>query len=540
MSNRREFLKTGVMGVAGAALVPTVGSGLAHAQASPVPAFELDETTVEQLRQAMESGRLTSQQIVQRYLQRIDSIDKAGPSLHAVIEINPDAAEIASQMDAERKAGKLRGPMHGIPVLIKDNISTADKMQTTAGSLALVSAGAPGNKDSFVAAQLRKAGAVILGKTNLSEWANFRSTHATSGWSGRGGLTKCPYALDRNPSGSSSGTGSAISANLCAVGVGSETDGSIVSPACSNGLVGIKPTLGLISRSGIVPISHSQDTAGPMGRSVADAAALLTALAGVDAADDATAAAQGKITDYTKSLDPNGLRGMRLGVVRKFAGFSIPVDKLLEDAITAMKRAGAEVVDPVELPTFGKWDSAEQLVLLYEFKADLNKYLNSLGPHSGVRTLADVIAFNKKNADKEMTYFGQELMLQSQEKGGLESDEYKKALADCRRLTRTEGIDAMMDEHKLDVLIGATGTPAWPTDLVNGDASEFSNSSLAAVAGYPHITVPMGNVFGLPVGVSFIGRPWSESTLIKAAYAYEHATKHRKPPQFLATANLNQ
>lgn len=537
MGDRREFLKLSALSVAGAAISPKAGAQI-HGSV-PAPNHELEEITVAQIGEGMKSGRWDSVALVRAYLDRVAALDQGGPQLRAVIEINPDAEKIAREMDAERKAGKVRSALHGIPVLIKDNIATADRMQTTAGSLALMNAGAPGNKDSFVAAQLRKAGAVILGKTNLSEWANFRSNHATSGWSGRGGQTHCPYALDRNPSGSSSGSGAAASANLCAVAVGTETDGSIVSPSCSNGLVGIKPTVGLVSRSGIVPISHSQDTAGPMARTVADAAALLTALAGIDPTDEATLAARGQIApDYTRFLDPNGLRGLRVGVVAKFTGFLPSVDSLFQEAVSAIKSAGAEIIEPVDLATMGKWDKDEETVLQYEFKADLNKYLEALGPQARVHSLADVIAFNRDHAAQEMPFFGQETMIQSQERPGLDSPEYTKALSACRRLTRAEGIDAMMDQHKLDVLIGATGTPAWLTDLIDGDNPVFSDSSLPAVAGYPHITVPMGEIFGLPVGVSFMGRAWSEPTLIKAAFAYEQATKHRKPPRFLATVRF--
>jgi amidase len=536
MTTRRSFLKG--TAIAGAALAASRAEAFA-ADTQPNP--ELEEITIADLQKQQQTGAQSSEQITQAYLARIEAIDRNGPKLNSVIELNPDALAIARQLDAERKAGKLRSPMHGIPVLIKDNISTADRMQTTAGSLALLGAGAPGGKDSFVAAQLRQAGAVILGKTNLSEWANLRSTHSTSGWSARGGLTHCPYALDRNPSGSSSGSGAATSANLCAVAVGTETDGSIVSPSCSNGLVGIKPTVGLVSRAGIVPISHTQDTAGPMARSVADAATLLSALAGVDSNDPATAAAQGHIApDYTKFLDADGLRGMRVGVVRKFAGFNRDADKLFDESIEAMRKLGAVIVDPVDIPTNGKWGDPELTVLLYEFKADLNKYLASLGAKSQVKSLADLIKFNEANAAKEMPYFGQELLIQAQEKGTLDSDEYKKALADCKRLTQAEGIDAALAKDKLDLLIGITGAPAWMTDLVDGDNSGvYSDSSLPAVAGYPHVTVPMGMLFGLPLNISFIGTAWSERKLIKAAYAYEQATKHRQPPKFLATANLS-
>jgi len=534
-SSRRKFLKVSVAGAAGVALMPD----LAAAQTPPVPevaGFELDEATLESLQQGMESGKYTSRALVEKYLLRIAVIDKHGPTLGAVIEVNRDALTIAGELDQERRAKGARGPLHGIPVLIKDNIATDDKMQTTAGSLALV--GAKVAKDSHVATRLREAGAVILGKTNCSEWANFRSTHSTSGWSGRGGQTRLPYALDRNPSGSSSGSGVAVAANLCAVAVGTETDGSIVSPSSSNGIVGIKPTVGLVSRSGIVPISHTQDTAGPMARTVADAAALLGVLAGIDPSDVTTADAKGHIEkDYTRFLDANGLRGARIGVVRKYAGYNDHVDRLLEAAIGVMKRAGAVIVDPVDVPTIGKFDDAELQVLLYEFKADLNAYLAHLET-SQVRSLKDVIAFNNHHEDMEMRYFGQELMLQADGKGPLSSPDYKKKLADCRRMSRTEGIDAVMAKNRLDALIAPTGNPAWPTDLINGDHFTGSSTSLAAVAGYPNITVPMGDTFGLPVGLSFFGRAWSEPTLIKIAYSYEQATRLRSAPKFLPSLNL--
>ena len=537
MTTRRGFLKGSA--IAGAAIAASRVPHEALAAASH-PSPELEEVTIADLQKLQESGAQSSEQLTQAYLNRIEAIDLNGPKLNSVIEVNPDALSIARQHDSERKAGKVRGPMHGIPVLIKDNIATADRMQTTAGSLALVGAGAPGDRDAFVAAQLRRAGAVILGKTNLSEWANFRSNHSSSGWSGRGGQTNNPYALDRNPSGSSSGSGAATSANLCAIAVGTETDGSIVSPSCSNGLVGIKPTVGLVSRAGIVPISHTQDTAGPMARSVSDAAILLTALYGPDENDPATGAMPDTLTrmDYTKYLDPNGLRGMRIGAVRKFAGFNAQADKLFNESIDVMRKLGAVIVDPVEIATDGKFGDAEMNVLLYEFKADLNKYLASLGAKSQVHSLADVIKFNNDNSTKEMPYFGQELLVRADGKGGLDSDEYKKALADCKKMTQADGIDAALQKDKLDLLIGITGGPAWMTDLVDGDGGLFSDSSLPAVAGYPHITVPMGMMFGLPLNISFIGTAWSEPTLLKAAYAYEQATKHRTAPKFLATASL--
>jgi amidase len=506
--------------------------------ARDAPAFDLEETTVADLQQRMQSGRETSRSLVDKYLARVEAIDKNGPALHSVIEINPDARAIAYALDAERKSKGPRGPLHGIPILIKDNIATADRMMTTAGSLALEGATPPA--DAFLVSQLRAAGAVILGKTNLSEWANFRSTHSSSGWSGRGGQTKDPYALDRNPSGSSSGSAAATAANLCAIAVGTETDGSIVSPSSSNSLVGIKPTLGLISRMGIVPIAHSQDTAGPMARTVTDAALLLGVLGGVDPADPATkdAATKGR-RDYTSSLDAAGLKGARLGVVRKkLMGYSAATDRLMEAAIADMKAQGAIIVDPANIPTLGQFDDSELDVLLYEFKADLNAYLQWLGPKAPVHSLADIIAFNDRTRDREMPYFAQELMQQAQAKGPLTDAAYRAALSKDHALARTGGIDAVMDEYRLDALVAPTGGPPWLTDLANGDYAENGSSTPAAVAGYPHVTVPGGYVFGLPVGISFFGRAWSESTLIKLAYAFEQATKHRRPPTFPPTADF--
>jgi len=544
IDSRRQFLKTGVAGAAAAALFPqalaaqaTEHEAAKHAAVAREPhvaAFDLEEVSLETLRKEMESGKYSARSLADKYLARIAELD---PHVHSVIEVNPDARKLAEELDRERKAKGPRGPLHGIPILIKDNIATADRMQTTAGSLALVGSRPP--KDSHVAARLRAAGALILGKTNLSEWANFRSTRSTSGWSGRGGQTNMPYALDRNPSGSSSGSGAAASANFCAIAIGTETDGSIVSPSCSSGLVGIKPTVGLVSRAGIVPISHSQDTAGPMARSVADAATLLSAIAGMDPDDDATAAAKGHIAaDYTKFLDARGLRGARIGIVRKLAGYDPHVDKLLDEAIDAMKQAGAEVIDPAEMPTIGKFDKAENTVLQYEFKDGLNKYLAWLGPNTKVHSLQEVIGFNTAHAAEEMPYFDQEIMMQSEARGPLSDEKYQKALADCRRLSRTEGIDATMDKLKLDALVAPTGNAAWPTDLINGDHFTGSASTPAAVAGYPHITVPMGFLWGLPVGISFFGRAWSEPTLIKLAFAYEQTTHHRRAPRFLRTVDL--
>jgi amidase len=532
--SRRKFLKSGTLG--GAAALALRG-GMPALAAPAVKPFELDEKTVAELQAGMKQGKFTAVSLAEKYLARIREIDKAEPAVNSVIEINPDALAIARALDRERKSKGPRGPLHGIPILIKDNIGTHDRMQTTAGSLALVGGIPP--KDSFVARKLREAGAVILGKTNLSEWANFRSTHSTSGWSGRGGQTRNPYALDRNPCGSSSGSGAAASANLCALAIGTETDGSVVCPSSVNGIVGIKPTVGLISRSGIVPISHSQDTAGPMARTVTDAAVLLGALAGADPDDSATAASAGKAArDYTKFLDPGGLKGARIGVVRKLFGFNDAVDKLMDDALAEMKRQGAQITDPVEIETLEKFGKTELLVLKYEFKADLNAYLATLGPGAPVHTLAEIIEFNEKHKEKEMPYFGQELFIQSQAVGPLTSKEYLDALENDHRMTRAEGIDAVMDKFQLDALVAPTGSPAWTTDLVNGDHDTGGSSSLAAVAGYPDITVPAGFVFGLPVGISFFGRAWSEPTLLKLAFAFEQATRHRRPPRFLATADL--
>jgi len=457
--------------------------------------------------------------------------------LNSIIELNPEALDIADALDRERKSKGPRGPLHGIPMLIKDNIDTGDRMNTTAGSLALL--GSRPASDAFVATQLRKAGAVILGKTNLSEWANIRSSHATSGWSGRGGLTRNPYALDRNPCGSSSGTGAAVSANLCVAGVGTETDGSVVCPSSANGLVGLKPTVGLVSRSGIVPISHSQDTAGPMARTVRDVATLLGAMAGADPQDAATADSQGKLlSDYTKFLDPAGLKGARLGVVRKYFGFSDTVDQLIDSLLGEMKRAGAEIVDPADIPTLGKFDDSELTVFYYELKADLAAYFTRRGGSSPVKSLQDVIEFNERNRDREMPYFGQDIFLKAEQKGPLSTKEYLDALDLNRRLSRAEGIDLVMDKLKLDALVAPTGGPAWITDLINGDHSAGGSSSAAAVAGYPNINVTAGYLWGLPVGISFFGRAWSEPTLLRIAYSFEQLTKARQKPRFLPTIEM--
>ncbi len=526
----------------GAALSAACGTALAPPAApatGTAAAFGLEEATIDQLQQRMESGQETSRSLVDQYLARIAALDRDG--IHAVLEVNPDARAIADALDAERRARGPRGPMHGIPVLLKDNIATADQMQTTAGSLALEGAKPPA--DAFLVARLRAAGAVILGKTNLSEWANFRSTHASSGWSGRGGQTRNPYALDRSPSGSSSGSGAAVAANFVTVAVGTETDGSVVSPASSTGLVGIKPTLGLVSRAGIVPISHSQDTAGPMARTVTDAAHLLTAMAGVDPNDPATAAAAGHVEDFAAELDPDALQGARIGIVRN-AGFGAQpdVDRLMDAAIAGLKAKGAVIVDPANITTLGRFDSSEFQVLLYEFKDDLNAYLATLGPSAPVHSLADLIAFDTAHAADEMPIFGQELLEQANGDARPSRAAYEKALADDHRLAGAEGIDAVMTKNHLDALVAPTSIPAWLIDHVNGDSVPFAAVSaggpisVAAVAGYPHVTVPMGFVDGLPVGISFLGRAWSDAALIKLAFAYEQATHHRQPPTFAATA----
>jgi amidase len=535
---RRRFLQTSALAGVGAAVLPALASARDVPCPAPAPEikpFELDEITIANLQAGMASGKFTARSITEKYLARIEEVDKQGPALNSVIEINPDALAIADALDQERKANHLRGPMHGIPVLIKDNIDTADRMQTTAGSLALL--GSKPTRDSFVAQKLRESGAVILGKTNLSEWANIRSSHSSSGWSGRGGQTTNPYALDRNPCGSSSGSGAAISASLCAVAVGSETDGSIVCPASANGIVGIKPTLGLISRSGIIPIAHSQDTAGPMARSVRDAAILLGALAGTDPRDSATATSAGKAeADYTKFLDPHGLRGARIGVARKYFGSNDAQDQLMNNLIADMKRQGADIVDPADLPTHGKFDDTEFLVLLYELKADLNAYLAARPGAPG--SLKDIIDFNESNGDKEMPYFGQDIFIKAEAKGPLTGKEYTDALEANHRLSRKEGIDAVMDQFHLDAIMAPTAGPAWLTDLANGDHAVGGSSNAAAVAGYPDITVPAGFVFGLPVGISFFGRAWSEPTLLKIAYGFEQTLQARRPPRFRPTLKL--
>ncbi len=542
--DRRDFVR--VSAIAGAIAVrggrlgaepfAEVGSGSTRSLNNhfSIPPFALEEATVSDLQAAMVAGRMTARSITQEYLTRIAELDRKGPTLRHLIEINPDALSIADSLDAERKAGRVRGPLHGIPVLVKDNIDTADRMTTTAGSLALAGSIAP--RDSFVAAKLRSAGAILLGKANLSEWANFRSSHSTSGWSGRGGLAKNPYVLDRNACGSSSGSAGAVAANLTAIAIGTETDGSIVCPSSANGIVGIKPTLGLVSRAGIIPIAHSQDTAGPMARTVRDAAILLNAITGIDLRDPATSVnrTRGQL-DYTRYLDANGLRGARIGVVRKNFGFNDSVDALMVNAIDVMKRQGAVIVDPAEIATADKFGDSEFEVLLYEFKADLNSYLTGLGPNAPMRTLKDIIDYNEAHKDQEMPFFGQDIMTKAQAKGPLTEKAYLTALAKDQKLSRQQGIDATMNKNKLDALIAPTGGPAWLTDLVNGDHFTGGYSTASAVAGYPHVTVPVGYVRELPVGMSIFGRAFSESTLIRIAYAYEQTTRHRRAPRFVPT-----
>ncbi len=538
--NRRGFL--GVSAAAAASLgcsrqSSEAGEKKGNATAPAVPPFELDEVSLADLAAGIRSGKYTAAGLTGKYLERIEQVDRSGPKLNSVIEVNPEAMAIAESLDREMKEKGPRGPLHGIPVLIKDNIATADSMQTTAGSLALAGSRPP--EDSIVASRLRESGAIILGKTNLSEWANFRTSGATSGWSGRGGLTRNPYALDRNASGSSSGSGASVAANLCAAAVGTETDGSIISPSSVNGIVGIKPTVGLIGRSGIIPISASQDTAGPMARTVADAALLLGAMAGVDPADERTREAEGKYpSDYTASLDSAGLKGARIGVLRGTFGYNPLVDKALEGLLLLMKEQGAEMVDPVEIPSEGQFHGAEYKVLSWEFKDGLNRYLQWV-QGAQISSLKDLIAFNEREAAREMPFFGQSILIESEARGNLTDKEYIEARDLCRRLSREEGIDKLMDEKKLDAIFAPSGGPAHVSDLVCGDHFIGGSSGYPAMAGYPNINVPGGHIYGLPFGVSFFGRAWSEPVLIRIAYAFEQATRVRRPPQFLATADLS-
>jgi amidase len=529
--------------VAGTRKRTTAPSG----QQAAAIAQDVVEVSIAELQARMAAGKLSARELVLKYVARINALDQAGTMVRSVLEVNPDVLAIADALDAERRARGPRGPLHGIPILLKDNIDTADNMLTTAGSLALV--GSRPTQDATVAKRLRDAGAILLGKTNLSEWANFRGFHSSSGWSGRGGQGRNPYVLDRNPCGSSSGSAQAVSASFAAAALGTETDGSIVCPSSACGVVGIKPTVGLTSRAGVIPISHSQDTVGPHGRTVADAVAVLGALVGIDPRDPATAESAGKFhSDYTRFLDPNGLRGARIGVVRSLFGFSQEADRLMNAALGIMQYYGAVLVDPVEMPSAEEMSgsNAEFEVLLYEFKADLNAYLASRVPNPRypnapmVRTLADAIAFNEANKHVEMKYFGQEIFLMAEQKGPLTEAAYVKALEAARRMGRQEGIDAVMDKHGLDALVAPTGSPAWPTDLVNGDHFLGGSSSAAAIAGYPLISVPAGFVNGLPVGITFMGRAYSEPTLIKIAYGFEQVSKFRRAPQFVSTLALNK
>jgi amidase len=508
---------------------PQRRSGRDQTRAPAAPHAWIEEATIATLQAAMESGAHSARDITEAYLARIEALDRRGPALRSIIEINPDALAEAGRLDRERRAGRLRGPLHGIPILLKDNIGTADRMATTAGSLAL--AGSIPPRDSGVAARLRAAGAVLLGKANMSEWANFRSTRSVSGWSARGGQCRNPYALDRSPCGSSSGSAAAVAANLCAVAIGSETDGSIVCPSASCGIVGIKPTLGLVSRAGIIPIAHSQDTAGPMCRTVADAAAVLAALTGPDERDPATRG----MRPATYELDPAAARGARIGVARAFFGYHPGLDRSAEEAIAALRSVGAEVIDPVKLSAMKDLEEPELEVLLHEFKADLDAYLAGLGPAAPIRSLADAIEFNEKHSAEEMAIFGQELFLKAQARGPLTDPAYRRALARCRRISRDDGIDAVMRRHRLDALVAPTNSPAWLVDPVLGDHYVGSSSSPAAVAGYPSITVPAGFVDGLPVGISIFGRRLAEQRLIDVAAALEQAMKVRRAPTFEAS-----
>ena len=541
--SRRSFLKaSGTAGAAGALAGAGTVANAAGAMAATdhdVPSFPFEEATIAELQAAMESGRLSSRRLTQAYLRRIRQIDLSGIQLNSVIEVNPDALDIARELDAERRQGKVRGPLHGIPILVKDNFATRDRMETTAGSLALLGAEVP--RDAFVIRRLRRAGAVILGKANLSEWANFRSTQSSSGWSGRAGQCLSPYVLDHNPCGSSSGSGTATAANLAAVSLGTETDGSIVCPSSHNALVGIKPTLGLTSRSGVVPLAHSQDVTGPMARTVTDAATVLGAMTGVDPRDPATADSKGHShRDYRRFLDPDGLRGARIGVWREGVfGASPEADVIGEAAIADLRRLGATVVDPADIPGVNDIGGPEFTVLLCEFKDDIAAYLSELR-NTDMRTLADLIAFNEANAERELRWFGQEIFLQAEATGGTADPAYAEALATSKRLAQN-GIDQTLERFDLDAIFSLTASPPWTTDLVNGDHFLLGSSTPAAVAGYPNITVPAGFSFGeLPVGVNFIGRRWAEPTLLKLAYGYEQGTHHRHAPRFLPTLGVRE
>jgi amidase len=549
--SRRQFLGTGA--AAGGALVlggveacsrPEGGdegnrgaAGPGAGQPWPVSAFELEGVSITDLHSGIVSGRWTSREITEAYLKRIEEIDRQGPTLRSIIETNPDALEIAGALDQEMAAGQVRGPLHGIPIILKDNIATHDRMTTTAGSYALEGSIPP--EDSGVARKLREAGAVLLGKANLSEWANFRSSRSSSGWSGRGGQCRNPYVLDRNPCGSSSGSGAAASASLCGAAIGTETNGSIVCPANANGVVGIKPTVGLVSRSRIIPISHTQDTAGPMARTVRDAALVLGVLTGLDSSDSATTAgAERAETDYTPYLDPEGLRDARIGVATQYSEGHEVVEALFAEALDVMRGAGATVVEIPEVEAWRRMSGPSGRLMRYEFKSDLNAYLAGLGADAPVQSLEEIIAFNEANADRELPYFQQEIMHQAQELGPLSESGYQEALAEAMRLSRDEGIDSVMAEHGLDAIVAPTGSPAWTTDLINGDRYHMGSSSPAAISGYPNITVPMGFFSELPVNISIWGRAWSEPELLRIAYAFEQLTQHRQAPKFIPTLDL--
>jgi amidase len=539
--DRRDFLKRGALGgvaamtaAAAGCTSPDATAGGAAGSASATSPFELEENTLEMLQAGMSEGRLSARGITEMYLARIEALDRQGPMLRSVIETNPDALDIAEQLDQERRSGGVRGPLHGIPILVKDNLDTADRMTTTAGSLALEGSIPP--RDSFVVERLRAAGAIILGKTNLSEWANFRSTRSSSGWSARGGQCGNAYSVDRNPCGSSSGSAAAVSANFCALAIGTETSGSIVCPSSVNGVVGIKPTVGLVSRSGIIPISHTQDTAGPMTRTVRDAALLLNAIVGEDPRDPATERSRGNVPpDYTTFLDANGFQGARIGVERTYFGLHPDVDKAMEDALSMMSSKGATIVDPANIETRVRSAELATQIMQWEFKTGLANYLATLGPSAPVKTLADVIAFNERNADRELPFFGQEMFLLSEAKGPLTSPEYLEILETARRLSRDEGIDKVMNEHQLDAIVAPSTRPSWKIDHVHGGLTSGSSAAPAATATYPNITVPAGRSFGLPFGISFWGRAWSEPVLIRLAYAFEQATQVRFAPGVVAS-----